>query len=250
MRRACAFTLIELLVVISIIALLISILLPALQKARDAARTIQCTSKQRSIGQALYGYANDNEDRFPHTILNPEQGQVSWDDQLAGYDGRQMTEDELGQAFTPDDIPGNDLYLCPFDEVTASNGVHMTYGPTRGVYASRGNAARNSWVGIYNPAFNPDFIPKLSGISQPSGTIIMGPNNRARNTLGNRVASGLSPLAYILFNPPSGNTPHPDGSSSFLWGDGHVTNESNPQEATMANRTGRNFQDTAWDIYR
>lgn len=59
------FTLIELLVVISIIALLISILLPALSKAREAAEAAQCMSQLRSIGQAVYIYAGDYDDQTP-----------------------------------------------------------------------------------------------------------------------------------------------------------------------------------------
>lgn len=66
MKRQHAFTLIELLVVISIIALLIGILLPALGAARKSARTMQCLSNQRGHGVGFIGYALEHKDLLPY----------------------------------------------------------------------------------------------------------------------------------------------------------------------------------------
>jgi len=63
MRRR-GFTLIELLVVIAIIALLLSILIPSLSRAREAAKRTVCASNLRGLMQAVYLYANDNRDRI------------------------------------------------------------------------------------------------------------------------------------------------------------------------------------------
>ncbi len=63
--RRAAFTLVELLVVIGIIAVLISLLLPALGNAREAARTVACASNMRSIGQGIAIYVQSNKGTLP-----------------------------------------------------------------------------------------------------------------------------------------------------------------------------------------
>ena len=65
-RKLKAFTLIELLVVIAIISLLISILLPSLNRAKDLAKRVICLSNMRNCGTAIFTYTNDNDEWFPY----------------------------------------------------------------------------------------------------------------------------------------------------------------------------------------
>ena len=62
------FTLVELLVVISIIALLVALLLPALARAREHAVSIECLSRLTDLGQVMYLYAEANNDELPSTF--------------------------------------------------------------------------------------------------------------------------------------------------------------------------------------
>src|SRR2546430_1081944 len=71
-----AFTLVELLVVMGIIAVLIALLLPALYRAREQAKTTRCLSNLRQLGQAAFAFAAENRGSLPAAIGNTG---VAWD---------------------------------------------------------------------------------------------------------------------------------------------------------------------------
>ena len=77
MKCAFYFTLIELLVVIAIISILMTILLPALQKAKESAYEISCASNLKQIGMGSFGYANDYDSWMPLGLIDDFSGEDS-----------------------------------------------------------------------------------------------------------------------------------------------------------------------------
>ena len=111
MRRPNGFTLIELLVVISIIALLIAILLPALGAARRSAQLTQCLVNHRQIGLGLTGYATDNNGLYPESPGHSGNGlPYFYAHSAVNPDGTQFN---LAETILEYEADSPEVFICP-----------------------------------------------------------------------------------------------------------------------------------------
>ncbi|MCI0701251.1 MAG: DUF1559 domain-containing protein, partial [Planctomycetia bacterium] len=199
--KARAFTLIELLVVIAIIAILIGLLLPAVQKVRAAAARISCTNnlKQQSLG--LHVYAGDNE-RFPPAFAGPDfNSSWSWSAFLLPYVEQDNLAKQLGVGFntrfgggivlvTAADVPGGlsqtklKVFRCPSDDAPDIN-------PQR----------QNHATSNYRAVNGPYTIPEITLNFDFGG--VMYQNSRTRITDITDGTSNTMLIGECIFDPPT-----------------------------------------------
>ena len=165
MRRA--FTLIELLVVISIIALLIAILLPALGAAKRSARIIQCGSNQRQIGIALGAYQTEHNSYFPHhTDWGNMLGKNGSGPNRLRYDNGHGT---TGSGFTGEtDSGGNPLPVRPLNPYLDSPEVARCPDDRGDTWLGIGDPTDNNYE-EYGNSYHPQWHHDLFGVMRVTG---------------------------------------------------------------------------------
>jgi prepilin-type N-terminal cleavage/methylation domain-containing protein len=152
-RKNLAFTLIELLVVITIIALLMSILMPSLQKAREQSRQVVCATNNHSIGQGIVLYAHDNDD-----LLMPGNYSISWIVWASMPQAYQQVN--LGYLMTADVLPSPEseksVFFCPSMKPAAtrqaSGEVYFGYETFKECWGQGGDPAPVDYM--YNTALD------------------------------------------------------------------------------------------------
>ena len=264
--RRPAFTLIELLVVIAIIGVLIALLLPAVQAAREAARRIQCTSNLKQIGLALHGY-HDAHNTFPSGGWIALFGQPAtrnmnsgWSTSILPWLEQRPLFDSLNLSL-PYDAPANSsatytvlqVYLCPseprqtnWNRYPGDKFVHADadYG---GMYGPRGlsSPTQNN-----NPPLGPMIFNQAIGLFMitdgSSQTLQVGEAPEAINAMwcsGHNIFDQAYP---INARPPTEygeelTSQHPGGVNA-LFADGSVhflKNSTNTQVlAALCTRNG------------
>ncbi len=227
MSRSClrprrAFTLIELLVVIAIISVLVGLLLPAVQKVREAAARTQCQNNLKQMGLAIHAYASANQSKFPHNG-GPGFAGPSWAFHLLPY----LEQGNFRNKFI---LPQGTNYFYGYGVETSN--MRAQYEIEVPTYVCPSAVAPSlrvvdwTWGRPGNPKVMVGHYQGISGATT-SGTDYRDPTGKGRNTTDN--AGSCYTESFLAYNgimvplTRIGHGPHPtrfsfvrDGLSNTL----------------------------------
>ena len=250
-RHRGGFTLVELLVVVGIIALLVGILLPALSRAREAARGVTCLSQTRSIGQGLVLYGNANRLKIPPGqgfedsdgeyldalsagyVYKPDR-QVHWSDYpfIGNYLPNPIKVGKINQragrsGYTHEDR--DTAFTCPSDDSPGhndGNGRFLSYGVINNVWPQRNKfqspaQAQKQYT---------DRLFRLSAVVSPSSTLFVldGFASTYKHTAGTGWQTAPSMLVGIDRSVNASN--RHAGRTNVAWFDGSARAMPNSEE--------------------